>query len=86
MRGQTPGFTSVDAVNAIRRGKIVQDAKYNLTHHAWQYEIADLVDGYTYVLQVILHCDEDYEESPLLTVLNCFFRRGRRREVREKKS
>jgi hypothetical protein len=46
------------------------------------YEVADLVDGKTFVLQVALDCNEDYQESPHVTIVTGFFRRGRRKEVK----
>lgn len=83
LRANGPGFNNEDAINALRRGKPVSGPRYSADHRSWLYELADLVEGKTFVIVVALDCKEDYEESPLLTIVTGFFRRGRRKPPKE---
>src|SRR5580658_7570130 len=82
LRGNGPGFNTEDAINALRRGKLVSDPKYSAAHSAWLSDLADLVEGKQFIITVALNCKEDYQKSPHLTIVTGFFRRGRRKVLR----
>src|ERR1700676_4674720 len=46
LRSGQPGFNSVDLVNVIRRCNIIGGPIYNGHFNGWQYELADLIEGY----------------------------------------
>jgi hypothetical protein len=83
VRGGGPGFNTVDAVNVIRQGRIMRIPSFDLGRRAWRIEIADLVEGYTFVVDLALNCEEDFFDSPYVEVVTAFFRRGSSREVDE---
>lgn len=82
LRANGPGFNNIDAINAVRRGKIVSGPRYSAAHSSWLYELADLVEGKTFVITIALSCKEDYQKSPHLEIVTGFFRRGRRKVPR----
>jgi hypothetical protein len=77
LRRGLPGFNSVDLVNVIRRCNIVGGPVYNPEFHGWQYELADKIEGYKFVLVVLLDGSADYLTAPQITVLGGDFRRGK---------
>lgn len=83
VRGEGPGFNSVDAINVIKHGQIVRLPIYEETRRAWRCEIADSVEGCNFIVDVALDCQEDFSTSPRVTVISGFFRRGSRREVKD---
>jgi hypothetical protein len=83
LHGGGPGFNTVDAVNVIRRGSIVRIPQFDVPRRAWRIEIADSVEGFTFVVDLALDCDSDFIESPRVELVTAFFRRGPSREVDE---
>jgi hypothetical protein len=77
LRVGQPGFNSVDLVNVIRRCHIVKGPIYNGRFNGWEYELADLIEGYKFVLVVLLDGNADYLTYPQITVLSGSFRRGK---------
>src|SRR5260370_37368248 len=61
LHGGGLGFNTLDAVNAIRGGKVVLGPKWNSKHAAWIYHLAGLVEGYTFVVEEGLGCNEDVD-------------------------
>jgi hypothetical protein len=76
-------FSTIDAVNIIREGRIVNVPHFDLTRNAWRINLADTVDGFTLVVDVALDCEQDFCVSPRVEIVTAFFRRGPRREVRD---
>ena len=76
-------FSTVDAVNIIREGRIVCLPVFEQARNAWRINIADAVDGYTLVVDVALSCEEDFCKSPRVEIVTAFYRRGQRKEVRD---
>jgi hypothetical protein len=76
-------FNTVDAVNIIREGRIVNLPVFDQARNAWRINIADAVDGYTLVVDVALSCEEDFCKSPRVEIVTAFYRRGPRKEIRD---
>jgi hypothetical protein len=76
-------FSTVDVVDVVREGRIVNLPTFDLSRNAWRIHLADAVDGYTFVVDVALSCEEDFCDSPRIEVVTAFYRRGRRKEVRD---
>jgi hypothetical protein len=85
LRGNGPGFNTVDVVTVLRTGKVVAGPRLECSPPAWRYEIAGLVDGYTFVLEILIDYSADYLEDPAVAIRTGFFRRGRRRAVKERR-
>lgn len=80
LRKTWPGFNSVDATKIVKRALIILGPVYNGDFHAWQFQLGDYVEGRKFALEVLLHCDADYEESPTVTVLSGNYRKWKLRE------
>jgi len=80
LRKGSPGFNMVDAVKIIRRACVVLGPEYRGELFAWQYQLGDYVEGRKFALDVLLHCDADYQESPRMTVLSGNYRKWKMRE------
>jgi len=76
-------FDTLDAVNALRRGRIVSTPEYDEERDAWRIDVADVVDEHTFVVDVALGCDSDFAESPQVEIVTARFRRGGRKEVKD---
>jgi hypothetical protein len=76
-------FDTLDAVNSIRRGRIVSSPVYDEDRHAWRVDVADLVDERTFVVDVALDCESDFAERPHVEIVTARFRRGGRQEVKD---
>ncbi len=74
-------FSTVDAVNIIREGRIVNLPMFEQARNAWRINLADAVDGYTLVVDVALSCEEDFSRSPRVEIVTAFYRRGARKEI-----
>ena len=77
LRAGQAGFNSVDLVNVIRHCRVVSGPVYNARFNGWQYELADLIEGYKFVLVLLLDGYADYMTCPQITVLGGGFRRGK---------
>lgn len=77
LRSGLPGFNSVDLANVIRRCNIIGGPVLNTAYHGWEYELADKVDGFKFVVVLCLDGTADYLILPQLTILRGEFRRGR---------
>lgn len=77
------GYDIVDVVNVIRQGRIVRTPTYDVVRQAWRIEIADSVDGLTFVVDLALDCKEDFCESPYIEIVTAVYRRGSSKEVEE---
>jgi hypothetical protein len=77
------GMSTVDAVNVIREGRIVNFPMFDQSRNSWRVNIGDAVDGHFLVVDVALSCEEDFCESPRVEIVTAFYRRGRRKEVRD---
>lgn len=77
LRSGLPGFNSVDLTNVIRRCNIVAGPTYNGRYCGWEYELADLIEGYKFVVVVCLDGVADYLTNPQITVLRGSFQRGK---------
>ena len=67
LRANGAGFNTVDVTRTIRTGTVISAPKYDSGWHAYSFEIAASVEGRKFVLDCLLHCDEDYYESPLVS-------------------
>jgi len=77
------GFSTVDAINVIRNGRIVNIPSFDTARRAWRIYLEDNIDGTTFVVDVGLACEEDFSDSPRVEIVTAFWRRGRRKEVQE---
>src|SRR5260370_16951541 len=64
LHGGGLGFNTLDAVNAIRGGKVVLGPKGNSNHAASIYHLPLLVEGSTFVVPVSLASHEEFHASP----------------------
>jgi hypothetical protein len=85
LRGNGVGFNTVDVSRTIKTGTIISQPKYVPIWHAYSFEIAASVEGRRFIVDVLLHCDEDYHESPLISIVSGNFQRGRIRKSRKGK-
>lgn len=76
-------FDTLDAVNALRRGRIVSTPVYDECREAWRVDVADIVDERTFVVDVALDCDCDFTDRPHVEIVTARFRRGGRKEIKD---
>jgi hypothetical protein len=62
-------FTTVDAEMLIRHGRIVDEA-YDKEFDSLVYYVAGRVDGRIWKLTVAIDCEEDYWDSPWITLMS----------------
>jgi len=79
MMGQNPGFNTVDAARVIRNGKIVFGPDYDAASQSWLYEIWDRVENRSFVLIILLNCNEDFDSFPVVTVKSGYFGKPRKK-------
>jgi len=75
-----PGFNTVDASAIVRQAQIILGPVYHPRLHGWQYQLGGYAEGRRFALDVVLHCDADYETGPKVTVLNGNYRKWKIRE------
>lgn len=77
IRNASPGFNTVDATRIAKKGLIISGPNYNARYHAWQYQLGGKAEGRRFVLDVLLHLDDDFRESPRVTILSGNYRKYR---------
>jgi hypothetical protein len=83
LRGGGSGFNTVDVQRTIKSGTVVLGPRFDPEFNSFRYQLAATVDGYQFIVEILLDCTEDYQLSPRVTVKTAFFRRGRRRGVKD---
>lgn len=80
-------FTTVDAEMLIRHGTVIDEGRHDKDFDSFVFRITGKVDGRTWELLVALECEEDYWESPCVTIISARQPRrpknARRKKVRE---
>jgi len=62
-------LTTVDTEMLIRHGKIAEES-YDRDFDCLVYRVTGKVDGRTWEITVALECEEDYWESPWITLMS----------------
>jgi hypothetical protein len=73
-------ISTVDAVNVIRSGRVVDMPHYDLGRRAWRIHLEDAVDGLKLIVDVALGCEDDFRDAPRVEIVTASFRKGRGRQ------
>ena len=76
-------INTVDVVRVLSTGVLVGTSQFDSANDGWRYQVVGLAEGRKLKIEVLLDCQQDWDESPLVTVVSACWWRGRARAQKE---
>lgn len=73
----------VDIVRVLSTGVLVGTSRFDSVNNGWRYQVVGLAEGKKLMIEVLLDCQHDFDDSPMVVIITACWWRGRPRTKKE---